>query len=78
MAPLSPVIGAVAQLEERLHGMQEVVGSIPIGSTSLRGLFLWLQSLKTLKIGNAFPQRLRSVLRGQFLEQGNNHSLRFA
>jgi|GEM_PF-7100756 hypothetical protein len=25
--------GAVAQLEERLHGMQEVVGSIPIGST---------------------------------------------
>lgn len=25
--------GAIAQLEERLHGMQEVVGSIPIGST---------------------------------------------
>ena len=25
--------GAVAQLEERLHGMQEVVGSNPIGST---------------------------------------------
>ena len=25
--------GAVAQLGERLHGMQEVVGSIPIGST---------------------------------------------
>ena len=24
--------GAVAQLEERLHGMQEVVGSSPIGS----------------------------------------------
>ena len=31
-----PDFGAVAQLEERLHGMQEVVGSIPIGSTSLR------------------------------------------
>jgi hypothetical protein len=28
-----PVAGAVAQLGERLHGMQEVVGSIPIGST---------------------------------------------
>ncbi len=26
--------GPVAQLGERLHGMQEVVGSIPIGSTS--------------------------------------------
>ena len=28
--------GAVAQLGERLHGMQEVVGSIPIGSTFKR------------------------------------------
>ena len=27
------VDGAVAQLGERLHGMQEVVGSIPISST---------------------------------------------
>ncbi len=35
MAFCSPVYGAVAQLEERLHGMQEVVGSIPIGSTKL-------------------------------------------
>src|SRR5258705_13083171 len=26
--------GAVAQLGERLHGMQEVVGSIPISSTN--------------------------------------------
>jgi hypothetical protein len=25
-------LGALAQLGERLHGMQEVVGSIPIGS----------------------------------------------
>jgi hypothetical protein len=29
-------IGAIAQLGERLHGMQEVGGSIPPGSTSLR------------------------------------------
>ncbi len=36
MAFWSPVYGAVAQLEERLHGMQEVVGSNPIGSTRLR------------------------------------------
>ena len=27
--------GAIAQLGERLHGMQEVGGSIPPGSTSL-------------------------------------------
>jgi hypothetical protein len=26
--------GAVAQLGERLHGMQEVRGSIPLGSTN--------------------------------------------
>src|ERR1700722_13122659 len=30
--------GAIAQLGERLNGIQEVVGSIPIGSTSLRPL----------------------------------------
>ena len=29
-----PCRGAIAQLGERLHGMQEVVGSIPIGSTN--------------------------------------------
>jgi hypothetical protein len=28
-------IGAIAQLGERLHGMQEVSGSIPLGSTNL-------------------------------------------
>jgi hypothetical protein len=31
-------IGAIAQLGERLHGMQEVVGSIPTSSTKLHGL----------------------------------------
>ena len=34
--------GAIAQLGERLHGMQEVVGSIPSGST--------IPSLKLIKI----------------------------
>ena len=28
--------GAIAQLGERLHGMQEVSGSIPLGSTTIR------------------------------------------
>jgi hypothetical protein len=28
--------GAIAQLGERLNGIQEVVGSIPIGSTKVR------------------------------------------
>ena len=27
--------GAIAQLGERLHGMQEVSGSIPLGSTNI-------------------------------------------
>ena len=31
-----PEFGAIAQLGERLHGMQEVSGSIPLGSTRLR------------------------------------------
>ena len=29
-----PWFGAIAQLGERLHGMQEVSGSIPLGSTN--------------------------------------------
>ncbi len=28
-----PLSGAVAQMGERLHGMQEVTGSIPVSST---------------------------------------------
>ena len=33
------VSGAIAQLGERLNGIQEVVGSIPIGSTKfIKGL----------------------------------------
>ncbi len=32
----SAEFGAIAQLGERLHGMQEVGGSIPPGSTSRR------------------------------------------
>jgi hypothetical protein len=35
-----PPCGAVAQLGERLNGIQEVVGSIPIGSTSFLPFFL--------------------------------------
>ena len=36
--PMVPVLfsGALAQLVERLHGMQEVSGSTPLCSTSLR------------------------------------------
>ena len=31
--PISPIYGGLAQLGERLHGMQEVSGSIPLSST---------------------------------------------
>ncbi len=53
--------GALAQLGERLHGMQEVSGSIPLGSTSLlattgifrkprnSGGFLFLQRMTELE-----------------------------
>ena len=33
LSPFDSSRGAVAQLGERLNGIQEVVGSIPIGST---------------------------------------------
>ena len=32
----SSLIGGIAQLGERLHGMQEVSGSIPLTSTNLQ------------------------------------------
>jgi hypothetical protein len=31
--PNQPVVGGLAQLGERLHGMQEVMGSSPLSST---------------------------------------------
>ena len=43
-------IGAVAQLGERLYGIQEVVGSIPIGST-LNAPFLLKEAGRALKKG---------------------------
>ena len=40
--------GGIAQLGERLHGMQEVIGSIPFTSTNkLSDKFLW-QGFKSL------------------------------
>ena len=38
------ILGAVAQLEERLICIQEVVGSIPIGSTNRILLGIWAHS----------------------------------
>ena len=36
MPPVQKILfGAIAQLGERLHGMQEVSGSIPLSSTKL-------------------------------------------
>ena len=36
--------GAIAQLEERLICIQEVVGSIPSGSTNFRGVNVWVET----------------------------------
>jgi hypothetical protein len=38
--PQGDKFGAIAQLGERLHGMQEVNGSIPFSSTNLPGFAL--------------------------------------
>ena len=35
-------LGAIAQLGERYNGIVEVVGSIPIGSTTLSSAFSWI------------------------------------
>ncbi len=53
-------IGALAQLGERLHGMQEVSGSIPLGSTIFA-------DKKTS--GGRFPAKMPSVSAGGGIER---------
>lgn len=43
-----PWFGAIAQLGERLHGMQEVSGSIPLSSTKFLPKQKYLDNSKTL------------------------------
>jgi len=38
------IVGVIAQLGERLHGMQEVSGSIPL--TSTKHLFAWISVIE--------------------------------
>ena len=45
---LKPDNGAIAQLGERLHGMQEVSGSIPLGSTKSPNDFKELSTLDSV------------------------------
>ena len=52
-------VGAVAQLGERLNGIQEVVGSIPIGSTNT---FPRLVRLALISLRLVFLQFTRSHL----------------
>ena len=48
--------GALAQLGERLHGMQEVSGSIPLGSTKFPFSFANVRHLR--------PSPTRAILLG--------------
>ena len=44
-------LGAIAQLGERLHGMQEVSGSIPLGSTKFQVFWqFWWETPKPLPL----------------------------
>jgi hypothetical protein len=49
--------GAVAQLGARLDGIEEVVGSNPIGSTNKSSCYVWLGSFIFLLGFSFFPQR---------------------
>lgn len=41
------ILGAIAQLVERLHGMQEVSGSSPLGSTKLFGFLVIITKINS-------------------------------
>src|SRR5262249_9797459 len=53
-------IGAIAQLGERLHGMQEVSGSIPLGSTISR-FHVFAESPPPSMAGNGGAKRLNTA-----------------
>ena len=54
-------MGGIAQLGERLHGMQEVIGSIPFTSTIFWGLVSWGNSGGTVQVGkDVSPLRLEA------------------
>ncbi len=61
-----PTVGAIAQLGERLNGIQEVVGSIPIGSTRvvIAGLEICWPGRRTL------GQHAQHVGQFRFRDQG--------
>jgi hypothetical protein len=52
-------VGAIAQLGERLHGMQEVGGSIPPGSTNFPAISIQaavsIQAIRGRLIPSALP-----------------------
>ena len=56
--------GLVAQLEERLNGIEEVVSSNLIGSTSLRQAYGWQASLAVSLIGPDAKAALRRLGEG--------------
>ncbi len=68
-----PVPGAVAQLGERLHGMQEVVGSSPIGSIPRASLRFALGFIPWPPSGAANIGRIGCV--GRRLQGSPRHSL---
>ena len=66
-APARAGCGAIAQLGERLNGIQEVVGSIPIGSTKLfqaKGRGRVIDRASTGYAGAVSLSFLRKVYRG--------------
>ncbi len=55
------IYGGIAQLGERLHGMQEVIGSIPFTSTIFLGLLSWGNSGGAVQVGkDVSPLRLEA------------------
>ena len=77
-AIISLASGGIAQLGERLNGIQEVSGSIPLISTiespetvRVSGLFVFWVGTKKAALSNTFP----ALTAGEVCDEGVRHAL---
>jgi hypothetical protein len=66
-----PTVGAIAQLGERLHGMQEVRGSIPLSSTRTARVSLTRAGVDRRRTTRTLPGR---ELRRALVQERDNRS----
>ena len=74
---MAPRSGGIAQLGERLHGMQEVRGSSPLASTRFQYFRVRGLPVRALQGGGAAPRRGKARTASAHSQTGRKRSTRF-